>query len=362
MSLPFLRDGTLILAAKARHELSLPIEIREHGFKQKGAVMKNLLLVLIAAFTLTVGTVYAEDSLAQALISYYGEDRDTWHEFFIEHADSHSESDSAWYYLGRVQFEEDMYKEAAKSFEKAVEYNEQSSLFHLWLGRAFGIRAQQANLLLKGRYGNKFKDHIDLAIEYDPDNLSAREDRLQFYLQAPGFMGGGTDKAYAEAESIYVRDLSRGVNARVQVLVDDKKLDLAAEEIRGLIQSMPEDSAAVLQLVFFHQEQEDWDSAYSVLDSLLLERPEFAGALYQVGRTAAFSGQRLDDGISALQRYIEIGPSSEDVPQPTYAWYRLGMLYEEKENTDAALQAYRTAVELDSTNEWASDALNEMNK
>ncbi len=316
-------------------------------------------LVLFTLLLLASST-YAKDQapLANALLSFYTANSDSARVIIESYAEAHPESDSAWYYLGRVQFEDGEYKDAAKSFEQATELTEGSSLFHLWLARTWGQRAMEANLLSKGRYANKFKDQVDLAIEFDPDNLDAREDRLQFFLQAPGIMGGGTDKAYAEAESIAVRDLQRGVNARVNVLVADGKPELAEQEIRRAIATVPEDSMAIMHLVYFQQGRGWWDRAFATLDSLLAERPGFRPALYQLGRTAGFAGQRHDDGIAALQRYIELGDPPEDQPQLTYAWFRLGKIHEADGEREAAIQAYRTAVELDSTNQWAREALN----
>ncbi|MCB2211912.1 tetratricopeptide repeat protein [bacterium] len=144
--------------------------------------------LVLSTFLLLIATANAADggSLASALLSFYSANSDSARAVIESYAEAHPESDSAWYYLGRVHFEDGEYKQAAKSFEQATDLTEGSSLFHLWLARTYGQRAIEANLLTKGRYANKFKDHVDLAIEFDPDNLDAREDRLGKIHEAVG--------------------------------------------------------------------------------------------------------------------------------------------------------------------------------
>ncbi len=349
--------GLCLLVDSIRHTTSIQTSLQIMTSCNSGAAMKTWLLLFLVGTTLLSGTVRAEESLAQALINYYGEDREAWREFIVEYADAHSESDSAWYYLGRVYFEEAEYKKSSGAFEQAIEITEGSSLFHLWLGRAYGLRASTGGFLAKARYGTKFKGQIDRALEIDHDNLDAREDRLQFYLQAPGIAGGSIEKAYAEAESIAVRDPRRGMNAKITILQSDDKSAEAIDEIKRWISEQPDDSLAVLDLVYMYQGMETWDDVFSVLDGLLLERPSFTGALYQVGRTAVFSEQRVPEGINALKRYIELGPASEREPQLSYAWSRLGQLYEIQDDSESAILAFQKAVELNPANEQATDAL-----
>ena len=52
------------------------------------------------------------------------------------------------------------------------------------------------------------------AIELDPKNIRARNSAMEFCRQAPGFLGGGMDKAYEQATEIKKLDPVRGLDER----------------------------------------------------------------------------------------------------------------------------------------------------
>ncbi len=64
----------------------------------------------------------------------------------------------------------------------------------------------------------KLRDAFEKTVQLDPNNLDARESLLQFYLQAPSVVGGGKDKAQAQAREIAKRDPARGHLAQAQHL------------------------------------------------------------------------------------------------------------------------------------------------
>jgi TolA-binding protein len=80
--------------------------------------------------------------------------------------------------------------------------------------------------------------------------------------------------------------------------------------------------------------------------------------LYQVGRTAALSGQQLDRGEKCLRTYIAM-PVREELENPSIAAarYRLGCILERKGNASGARTEYETAVSLDPKQKQAREAL-----
>ncbi|MDQ6829272.1 MAG: tetratricopeptide repeat protein [Gemmatimonadota bacterium] len=77
---------------------------------------------------------------------------------------------------------------------------------------------------------------------------------------------------------------------------------------------------------------------------------------YQLGKTAAMSGQRLDAGEAALKKYLTM-PVTRGNPTPAGAHYRLGMIAERRGNSAGAKAEYETAVSLDPKLEDAKKAL-----
>src|ERR1700729_288897 len=94
------------------------------------------------------------------------------------------------------------YKKATEFFEKALAISPNSSEYELWLGRAWGRRAETSGWLLAGVHASKARQCFERAVALDPHNREAKNDLFDFYLNAPGFLGGGIEKAEAIAKSI----------------------------------------------------------------------------------------------------------------------------------------------------------------
>ena len=116
------------------------------------------------------------------------------------------------YYLGRLAFESKQYDQASTWFEKAVKLDSSNSDYHLWLGRAYGEQAQHAegDAFFLAR---KVKKQLETAVALNPDNLDARSDLLDYYLQAPPLVGGDATKARAQAQEITKRNAEEGRKA-----------------------------------------------------------------------------------------------------------------------------------------------------
>ncbi len=262
----------------------------------------------------------------------------------------------AAFYLGRIAMRQDDAGEAAKWFERAVKQDERSSACHDWLGRAYGRQAQRASVLRQPFLARKVKAHFDRAVELDPDNLDAREDLLAFYTQAPAVMGGSMEKAREQAAEIARRDPYRGALARARSAEAAKDPSAAEREYRAAIAAFPDSAGPPLALGLFLARVERYDQAFAAFDEILARKPGDLNALYQIGRTGALSGQRLDRAEQALKQFLA-APRQEDTPRPAAAHWRLGMVYEKQGRRDLARQEYQAAASLQPSLEDARKAL-----
>ena len=134
-------------------------------------------------------------------------------QFFEEFVNEYPTNAAGSYYLGRLAFERQRYDQAISWLERAVQLDSRNSDYHHWLGRAYGRQAQQ-----EGGTGlfiaRKVKTHLERAVELNPDNIAARFDLIEYYLQAPRFLGGDPAKATAQAAEIAKRDAAAGREAR----------------------------------------------------------------------------------------------------------------------------------------------------
>jgi tetratricopeptide (TPR) repeat protein len=124
---------------------------------------------------------------------------------------------------GRAALQSGHPETAAELLEKAVTADPSNSAFQLWLGRAYGAQASQASLLRQGGLARKARVAWERAVALDPENLEARESLITYYAQAPGFMGGSTEKAHEQAEEIRKRDPIRGLLHHAVLYEHEKK-------------------------------------------------------------------------------------------------------------------------------------------
>ncbi len=250
-------------------------------------------------------------------------------------------------HLGRALLRLRRYEPSAERLEKAVALRPGSSQAHDWLGRAYGGIAQESrNPLKQAGLAKKIKAEFEKAVELDPANFDARENLIQYYLQAPGFMGGSLAGARQQAAEIRKRDLYRGLQAWALVHADQKRLDLAVAEHEAAVRQTPGDPRIRRSLGFLYQEVKRWDDAFAALEAVLQATPNDPLALYQIGRAASLSGKRLERGEECLRRYLAHQPRGED-PSLAAARHRLGMVYERKGEKARARAEYQAALKLD---------------
>lgn len=175
------------------------------NFGVLGAVCAGSSLVF-ARENLTVGIQLLEDGHVAAA-----------RQLFASAVQERPHDAAAAFYLGRTFFVEAHYDRAAEWFARAAERDANSAEYHLWLGRAYGHQALRAGPWKQVLLARKVKTHFERAVALDPDNTAARLDLLEYYLQAPSFLGGSRDKARAQVEEIKRRDAARGREAEARL-------------------------------------------------------------------------------------------------------------------------------------------------
>src|SRR5580700_3017764 len=137
--------------------------------------------------------------------------------------------DAAVYELmGRNYYGAADYKKATEALEKAVAMEPNNSETNLWLGRAYGRRAETSNPLSAPGHASKARQHFERAALLNPNNLEAQSDLFEYYLEAPGFLGGGLDKAAATARQMATISPAEGYWA--QAKLDEKRKEFGRAE------------------------------------------------------------------------------------------------------------------------------------
>ena len=114
------------------------------------------------------------------------------------------------FFLGEIALRQNDPERAIGCFERAVAAAPQVSVYHHRLGDAYGRAAQRASVFSAFGFARKCLRAYQRAVEVAPDNVDARLSLFMFYRGAPAIIGGGAEKAAAEAAEIKRRDPERG--------------------------------------------------------------------------------------------------------------------------------------------------------
>lgn len=156
-----------------------------------------------------------------------------------------------WHLAGRALFQLGEYKQAQEWFEKAARAEPKSAEHVLWLGKTLGRRAEHATFVTAPKYAAECRKAFEKAVDIDPRNLEAWSDLFEYYLSAPGFLGGGSDKAAGAAARIGRLDKAEGQYALAKLA--EKKEDVAGAEKhwRAAIEWAPRNAGRWIDLATF---------------------------------------------------------------------------------------------------------------
>jgi tetratricopeptide (TPR) repeat protein len=250
--------------------------------------------------------------------------------------------------------------EAVSAFERAVALEPSSSLYHLWLGHAYSRQLSSAGFLRKPFIGRRSGEEYNTAVKLDPTSIDAAEARLDFFLDAPGIVGGGVDKARAEAARLATLDAYRGAMAEARIAAHEKEWPKAERLYRSLMAEYPDRTGAVDALVTILQNAKRFDEAFKIVDDRLTRLPDESASLYNLGRLSAVSGQHLARGEAAMRRFLTL--TTADPIRQSNAHYRLGMIKEKMGDAHAAAAEYQAAIDLYPRHEPAAAALKQIQR
>lgn len=207
------------------------------------------------------------------------------------------------------------YKKATEFFDKAVALAPSNSDYVLWLGRAYGRRAETGGWFMAGPNASRARQCFEKAVALDPHNGEAMNDLFDYYLNAPGFLGGGIEKAEAIAKRIARERPAESHFEQAQLAEKKKDYHAAEAQLRGAIELAPRDAGRILDLARFlaaHGRADESDALFARAAKIAPNDPrvEFARAKSYID-----AGRNLDQARKLLREYLLSDLTPDDPPK-----------------------------------------------
>jgi tetratricopeptide (TPR) repeat protein len=219
--------------------------------------------------------------------------------------------------LGQIYMQMNDLKKASETLEKAVEADPKSSQGYLFLGRAYGLRAQSAGISAAS-LAIKTRENFEKAYSLDPHNWDAAGDLFEFYLQAPGFMGGGLDKAAKLAEAIAAHDPSEGAVDRGLIAEHHKDYPAAEQQFRSAIQLASPASQATrhVDLAQFFARRDRYAESDAEFAQAMQASPNTPKIIYARAATLVRTNRNLPEARDLLTKYLALKLTPDDPSRP----------------------------------------------
>src|SRR4051812_7438168 len=157
--------------------------------------------------------------------------------------------------MGRNYFMLGDFKKASEVYEQAVAADPSNAEYEHWLGKAYGRRAETSSPFTAPGLASKARQHFEKAVDLNPQDKEAIGDLFEYYVQAPGFLGGGLDKASRLAEKMVALDPAEGYWAQARIAEKRKDFGKAEEHLRRAMDAAPMQVGRVVDLAKFLSKQ-----------------------------------------------------------------------------------------------------------
>lgn len=232
-------------------------------------------------------------------------------------------------------------RQAISAAETCVARQARAAACHYALGVTLGVQAMHEGLLKAARSAGTVREALATALEIDPAWYPARSALVEFYLLAPGMMGGSTRKAIDLAAAAPRPEQVQALQSRVAMT--EKRLEAAAQGLASLPPALEHAVAldvhawsvqAGLGLVNEGQSAK----AQALLERSLRNRPDDAGVHYALARVRGEAGEHAQ----ALKLYEQAAAAKGARAWPVQ--YRLGLTLEQLGRPEEAKAAYRRHI------------------
>ncbi|MHB1686386.1 MAG: tetratricopeptide repeat protein [Ignavibacteriaceae bacterium] len=229
----------------------------------------------------------------------------------------------AHYLLSRVYYMENNTDKAEDLAEDAVKLDNNNAEFHYWLGVCYGKDAQNASIFRRPFLAGDTKDEFEKALRLNPDHIGARAGLAQYYLMAPGILGGDINKA-----------------------IEQTNILLKLDEVQGRF---------LLARIYLKQNKpKDAENEFVVLEKKIGDSKKYFD-FYNVYGYFLLNQGRVDEAIEKFRKQVQLAPDNANSHDSLgEALLKKGLLKE-------SLAEYNKALQIDPNFQSSKEKVKEIN-
>jgi tetratricopeptide (TPR) repeat protein len=217
--------------------------------------------------------------------------------------------------MGRDYYMQADYKRAADVLEKAVALEPANAEFALWLGRAWGRRAETSSVFTAPGYASKARQYLEKSVQLNPNSLDAQSDLFEYYLDAPGFLGGGIDKAQTTAAQMSRISPAEGQWAEAKLAEKRKESRSAEAHLRRAVELAPQQVGKIIELARFLTKQGRYTEAEQSFARAEQVAPDSPRVVFARASIYVEAHHNLQIAQELLKRYMSMSLEPEDPPK-----------------------------------------------
>jgi tetratricopeptide (TPR) repeat protein len=264
--------------------------------------------------------------------------------------------------LAKSYLELQQHDPAIKSAENAVTIDPRNSIYHEWLGKAYGEKADHAGWFSAISFAKKTRKEFETAVQLDGDNFSARQALIEFDCSAPGIVGGGEEKALPQIRELAEMDAAEGHYAEGNCRRHKKDPVTADKEFAKALESHPESAELIYDIGDHAVKRGLPEMLLEVAETGERVAPRDSRGKFYRGVALVLKKASPGEAESLLREYAKKAPLRTGFPRPAAAHAWLGRLFEEQNKMAEAAKEYESAVKLDPNNKMAQEALKRLKK
>jgi len=217
--------------------------------------------------------------------------------------------------IGQSYFMQGDYKKAGEAFEKALALAPRNSELHRWMGNVYGRRAETGSVFTAPGNARKAHQYFEQAVDLDPNNREAVANLFEYYLEAPGIMGGGIDKAERMVKHIAALDAPAAHHAQAQLEGKQKRYEAAEEQLKRAAALAPRQIGRLIDLAKFLSDRgrvKESDEQFAEAARIAPNSPQL---LFARAETYIRQKRNLSDARLLLERYLASPLTPDDPPR-----------------------------------------------